>query len=134
VPETDRHFPDLEVLVLQWLGSRTTALPCTERPKGEAFTTAVAAGGIVQVERAGGAGEVVDRAISIELGLFAPSRAALWILAAEVESAMADLTADGTEEGFVDAVEESFLFAAEPHPDPAVRYATGTFTLTVRPV
>lgn len=134
MPEHALSWPRLERLAVAWLKTRTSALVVTRRP--EELAAAVAErGGVVQVQRAGGAdGPSLDKQLAAEVLVFASERGELWDLVDVIESAMFDLAGDGNAEGYVDDVVESFAFADDPHPDPSLCAATGTFTITVRPL
>lgn len=88
----------------------------------------------VKVERAGGRGDgPLDKLVQIEVAVHARTRGDMWALVGEVETAFAALTTNGTPGMYVDEVEETFAFAADPMPSQDVRRAIATYTLTVRP-
>lgn len=132
MPDTGQHWPRLERTVIAWLTPRVApAEVWAERP--DDLVAIAKAKGAVRLERAGGTGTDIDHALQLEVTVYAGTRGELWDLADLVESALADLAGDGSSDAYVDDVEATFLFAAEPHPDPSVREATATFTITVRP-
>lgn len=129
-----RQWPNVERLVLHWLTTRTAALVCTVRPEPARFEAIALEQGVVQVEVVGGTGSWVDHDVPIEVDLFTGSRGQLWDLADRVTAAMRALPGDGGDEGLADDVAETFLWAIEPHPNPKISQASGTFTITVRPL
>lgn len=131
MPDLQLRWANVERLVVGWLKERTDATVYTET--GEDLAAVAAATGAIVVQRAGGSGDLIDRDVDIELNAIAGSRPAMWDLAGDVETAMADLATDATEEGYVDDVALSFGWADDPHDNPAVRRATATYRLTVRP-
>lgn len=130
----ERRWANLERLAVAWLEVRTTATVCTERPQPAQFEQDAMGRGVVQVQYAGGAGDDTEHQVPLEVELFTGTRRELWDLGDLVEAAMSDLATDGNDEGYVDAVAETFLFAPTEHPNPKIRSATGTFTITVRPL
>ena len=131
MPDTGQSWPQVERLVKAWLDEHTSAVVCTERPAD--FVELATSQGVVRIERVGGAGDVAEHQLVVELEVTAAGRGATWTLVDVIESAMTDLTADGNGEGFIDEVDLTFLFATIPAPHPSLTHATGTFTLTVRP-
>ncbi len=133
MPEYGLEWPNVEQLVVAWLKARTNLYVCTERP--DDLAALADSRGVVQVSRAGGAGAALEKRVDVELEAFAADRAHLWDdVVSVLERAMFDLAGDGGDHGYVDDVENLFAFAGEPHPNPSVRYATGTFSITVRPL
>lgn len=131
MPDLALEWANVERLVLQHLRARTGAEVYTET--GTDLAAVAAARGAILVERSGGRGRGIEKDVDVMVAVHAGTRSAMWQLARDVESAMADLEADATAEGYVDGVEEAFGFAAEPYSNPAVRRASATYTLTVRP-
>jgi len=128
VADPTRRWVNLERAVGRYLGDVTGHLVYTE-----SASTMPAA--YVTVERVGGGGQGADRDVDIEVTVTAPTRPAMWDLAADVESAMDALaSADATTGVYVDDVATAFGFASDPPPDPTRRRARATFTLTVRPM
>lgn len=131
MPEHGLRWANVERLVVQWLRSRTTATVYTET--GSDLDAVARAGGAILVQRSGGSTAVISKDIDVELWVYAGTRAEMWALVARVESVMFDLAADATDEGYVDDVVEAFGFSQEPYSNQAVRRATATYQLTVRP-
>lgn len=133
MPELGLRWPNAEKLVVAWLRARTTATVYTETD--DDLDRVAADTGALAVQRSGGsAGPGLDKDVDVEVTAYAGTRAALWALVADVESAMADLAGDGNAEGYVDDVNEAFSFAQEPHPRPSTRQAVATYSLTFRPL
>jgi len=87
-----------------------------------------------QIERVGGSDDIeIGKAIQVEVNSLAATRPAMWDAAADVETAMALLAANGTDAWYVDDVTETFSAAVAPHPNDGVRRATATYALTIRP-
>lgn len=133
------RWANVERLTVTWLRSRLPSTVTVLTQTDDNLAALAAAGGVVRVERAGGVpGSELDRDRDVELGVYAASRAALWALVQDVEQAMGALAGEAPDDGagpaYVDDVSETFGFAKEPYPNPAVAYAVATFTLTIRPL
>lgn len=87
----------------------------------------------VLIERTGGAFSSIDKAFDVEVVVVAPSREAMWDLAADVESLMHALPTQAAGSVYVDEVRESFGFAFDQSGNPNERRAEALYTLTVRP-
>lgn len=122
------RWPNAERAVVAWLKPRLVATVFSETSKTMPPLYAV-------VERTGGGdGILIDKKIDVAIAVVAPTRGAMWDLAADVESAMWALSANATADGvYVDEVECPFGFAWDPPASQEIRRATATFTLTVRP-
>lgn len=116
---------------MQWLSTHTTAVVYTETDQN--LVAVARAKGVILVQRSGGSTAVISKDVDVEVWVFAGTRAEMWALAADVESAMFDLAADGAAEGYVDDVVEAFGFSQEPYSNTSVRRATATYQITVRP-
>jgi len=117
-------WANVERVVVTWL-AESTNLPVFTETGPEAPVPRV------RVERVGGAGAGLDRDVDIEVTVYAASRAELWAACAAVDTAMADLAANGAP--YVDDVTTAFGFAADGDEARPARNALATFTLTVRP-
>lgn len=124
------RWPNVERLVVAWLRERITAKVYTE-------TSDSLTGPALVVERAGGSDEpLIGKRIMVEVasvGGGTKPRAQMWELVGKVESAMAELEANGTADWYVDEVEETFSAAPEPTGNAEVRRARATYALSIRP-
>lgn len=131
MPDVTLEWANVERIVLQHLKASTTAEVYTETSTD--LDQVAQATGAILVERAGGRGRGIEKDVDVMVAVHAATRADLWDLAAEVETAMAGLEAEATADGYVDTVEEAFSFDVEPYSNSRVRRASATYTLTVRP-
>lgn len=123
------RWPNVERQVVAWLIAQTGRPVFTETPE-----TLAAHLPAYQIERIGGSDEFeIGKAIQVEVNSLAATRPAMWDAVADVETAMALLASNGTEDWYVDDVSETFSAAVAPHPNDGVRRATATYSLTIRP-
>lgn len=121
----DLVWPNVEKATVAWLAGRTALPVYTETDPAPLPVE------YLVVERVGGTGYGIEKDVDVEVTVTAATRSRMWVLAAAVETAMAALAANG--DPYIDDVREAFGFAVEPSESVAVRRATATFTLTVRP-
>lgn len=121
----DLAWANLERAVVAWLTARGLSVYTETGPDDTLPAERVL------VERTGGAGRGIVKDVDVEVSVTSATRAGMWALAAQVETAMAALAANG--DPYVDDVAESFAFAVDPTENTAARRATATYTLTVRP-
>lgn len=127
MPDIHARWPNVERHVVAWLRARITATVYTE-------TDDNLTGPALIVERAGGQdASLIGKRILVEVASVGNTRAAMWELVGKVETAMDQLSASGTEDWYVDEVEETFSAAPERTGNPGVRRARATYALTIRP-
>lgn len=125
--ERTLKWANVEKAVKAYLGGLINVAVWTETgsdPGGEYIT----------VERVGGNTEWISKHIDVEVTVTAATRARMWELAGDVESAMWSLAAHGGGGVYFDDVTEAFGFAFDPPDNQDVRRAIATYTLTVRPL
>lgn len=124
------RWANVEKFLRLWLAERTGRPVYTE-------TDGTLTGNLpaYQITRVGGSGGIdFSKTVAIEIDSIAATRGAMWDTAADAQTAMHELAANGTADWYVDTVEETFSPAVEPYENTGVRRATATYALTIRPL
>lgn len=125
-----RRWPNAEKHVRAWLIAQTGRAVYTETSDGLTGDPVV-----YQITRVGGGdNRAIDKRVHIEVDTIAAKRGDMWDAAADAQTAMDNLAANGFEDFYVDDVEETFAPAIEPYENANLRRATATYALTIRPI
>lgn len=126
----DPRWANVEKFLRLWLAQETGKVVYTETDGS--LSGALPA---YQITRVGGSdGADFSKSVSVEVDSIAATRGAMWDTAADAQTAMHKLAANGTADWYVDTVEEMFSPAVEPYENTGVRRATATYALTIRPL
>lgn len=124
-----RRWPNVERFVRAWLVAQTGRDVYTETPG--TFGTGLPA---YQITRVGGSDAGAhEKEITVEVDTIAARRGEMWDAAADAQTAMDNLRANGTADFYVDDVREVFAPAVAEYENPELRRATATYALTIRP-
>lgn len=123
------EWPNVERQLAAWLAAGTGRPVYTETD--DDLEAHLPAHRIARV--GGGGGPELDKVVQVEVETIAPDRPSLWAEVQKVETAMFRLSANGTDDWYVDTVTETFAAAIHEADGGSTRKASATYALTLRP-